>query len=146
MLPQSAILISQEWLTTIARWTFVSGPRLHGKGECENKVYTARGGAHVLEVKNGLPYLSKELFWQAMEDILTNAKLISGRSWTELEDMIEAQDVRPQIYSVEEVKVSAAPVVEFSRLIPTEEDEEACHYPIWAAPSKSEWFCPKLFH
>ena len=26
-LPNSAILVSQEWLTTIAGWTFVSGPK-----------------------------------------------------------------------------------------------------------------------
>ena len=26
-LPSSAILVSQEWLTSIAGWTFVSGPK-----------------------------------------------------------------------------------------------------------------------
>ena len=35
-LPQSAILISQERLITVAGWTFVSGPTPHGKGRCEN--------------------------------------------------------------------------------------------------------------
>ena len=101
-LPQSAILISQEWLTTVSRWTFVSGPKLKGKEECENLVYPAQGGAQKLAMKNGLPYLSKELFWQAMEDISTEATLISGHSWTELRDMIEAQvqEAQPQIYSV----------------------------------------------
>ena len=54
-------------------------------------MYPAHGGAHKLAMKNGLPYLSKELFWQAMEDISTQATLISGHSWTELRDMIEAQ-------------------------------------------------------
>ena len=34
-LPQSAILISQERLTTAARWTFVSGP-VSWQRECEN--------------------------------------------------------------------------------------------------------------
>ena len=39
-LPNSAILVSQEWLTTIAGWTFVSGPKPGLKDSvCENKVY-----------------------------------------------------------------------------------------------------------
>ena len=38
-LPNSAILVSQEWLTTIARWSFFSGPKPGFKGStCENKV------------------------------------------------------------------------------------------------------------
>ena len=33
-LPQSAILISQEWLTTVAKWTFV-GPVPNGNAKTE---------------------------------------------------------------------------------------------------------------
>ena len=44
------------------------------------------GGKHsfVLSMKNGLPYLSKDLFWMAMEDIAKHATLVSGRSWRDL--------------------------------------------------------------
>ena len=121
--PQSAILISQEWLTTVARWTFVAGAAPGGNGECENRVCTgARGEAHKLAMKNGLPYLSKELFWKAMQDISTQDRLISGHSWTELRDMIEeqVQESQPQIYSVKAVKASTIPPVVFSRLAPTD--------------------------
>ena len=41
-LPRSAIFVSQEWLTTIAGWTFVSGPKPLEGSVCENKVYPAR--------------------------------------------------------------------------------------------------------
>ena len=61
-LPNSAILVSQEWLTAIAGWTFFSGPKPGLENSaCENKVYPA-GGKHsfVLSMKNSLPYLSKD--------------------------------------------------------------------------------------
>ena len=81
-LPNSAILVSQEWLTTIAGWTFVSGPKPGLKNSiCESKVYPAGAdSSYVLSVKNGLPYLSKELFWRATEDTAGKAKLISGHN------------------------------------------------------------------
>ena len=44
----------------------IPDPKLKSKGECENVVYPAGRGAHQLAMKNGLPYLSKELFWLAM--------------------------------------------------------------------------------
>ena len=57
---------------------------------CENKVYPAGADkSFVLNMKNGLPYLSKELFWRAMEDIAGKAKRISGHKWNELKDMID---------------------------------------------------------
>ena len=41
-LPSSAILVSQEWLTTIAGWTFVSGPRPRLENSaCEHIAYPA---------------------------------------------------------------------------------------------------------
>ena len=81
-LPNSAILVSQEWLTTIAGWTFVSGPKPRLENSvCENIVYPAGAKkSFVLNMKNGLPYLSRELFWLAMTDIARNAKRISGHS------------------------------------------------------------------
>ena len=110
-LPSSAILVSQEWLTTIAGWTFVSGPKL-SNNTCENKVYLAGADKlFVLSMKNGLPYLSKELFWRAMEDIAGRTKLISGHKWTELKDMIDSRtyEPQPQVYSIKTVAVPETP-------------------------------------
>ena len=61
---QPAVLISQERFTTIAGWTFIAGPVPNGNGESEVLVYTAHGDDPLrLAMKNGLPFLSKELFW-----------------------------------------------------------------------------------
>ena len=114
-LPHSAILVSQEWLTTIAGWTFVSGskPGLEGS-VCQNKVYPAGDEkSYVLYMKNGLPYLSKELFWKTMEDIARKAKLTSGHNGSELKDMIDSRtyEPQPQIYSVKTVAVPETPNV-----------------------------------
>ena len=93
-LPQSAILVSQEWLTTIAGWRFV----------------------YVLNMRNGLPYLSKELFWMALEDISKRAELIAGHSWRDLKEMIDNRtyEPQPQIYSVKTVSVPDPPEVVFT--------------------------------
>ena len=66
-LPQSAVLISQEWLTTVARWTVIAKSQ---GASSQVEVYTSRcrGSPKTLLMKNGLPYLSKDLFWEAMED------------------------------------------------------------------------------
>ena len=90
-LPNSAILLSQEWLTTIAGWAFFSGPKPGLKNSaCENKVYPAGAdSSFVLSMKNGLPYLSKELFWRAMKDIAWKATLVSRHTWNELKDMMD---------------------------------------------------------
>ena len=79
-LPNSAILVSQEWLTTITGWAVFSGPRPGLKNStCENKVYPAGAdSSFVLSMKNGLPYLSKELFWRAMKDIARRPHLFQG--------------------------------------------------------------------
>ena len=52
-LPRSSILVSQEWLTTIAGWTFVSGPKPRLEGSvCENKVDPAGADkSYVLSIK-----------------------------------------------------------------------------------------------
>ena len=69
---------------------------------CENKVYPA-GGKHsfVLSMRSDLPYLSKALFWMAMEDIAKHADLVSGHSWRELKEMLDnqAHEPHPQTYS-----------------------------------------------
>ena len=78
-------------LDSIAGWTFVSGlkPGLPDS-ICENKVCPAGAKtSFVLNMKNGLPYLSKELFWKAMEDIARKAKVISGHKWSELKNMLD---------------------------------------------------------
>ena len=108
-LPRSAILVSQKWLTTIAGWTVVSGPKPRLEGSvCENVVYPARAEkSYVLSMKNGLPYLSKELFWMAMQGIAEKATLLSGHTWDELKEMIDNRtyEPQPQIYSVKTVAV-----------------------------------------
>ena len=53
--------------------------------------YTPRGNPKTLAMKNGLPYLSKELFWKAMQDISATTTLVSGRPWPELREMIREQ-------------------------------------------------------
>ena len=114
-LPNSAILVSQEWLTTIAGWTFLSGPKPGLKNSvCDNKVYPAgTDSSFVLNMKNGLPYLSKELFWRAMKDIARKATLVSGHTRSELKDMIDNRvyETQPQIYSVKTVAVPETPKV-----------------------------------
>ena len=116
-LPRSAILVSQE-STTIAGWTFVSGPKPRLEGNvCENKVYPARADkSYVLSMKNGLPYLSKELFWMAMKDIADKATLLSGHAWDELKEMIDNQtyEPQPQVHSVKTVAVPEPPNVVFT--------------------------------
>ena len=117
-LPQSAILASQEWLTTIAGWTFVSGPKPGLQDSaCENRVYPAGAKtSYVLNMRNGLPYLSKELFWKAMEDIAKKAKLITGHTWRELKEMIDnrTHEPQPQIYAVKTVAIPEPPNVVFT--------------------------------
>ena len=81
-LRRPAILISQEWLTTVARWTIIADSQ---DGVSQILAYTStRGSPKTLSMKNGLPYLSKELFWQAMEDIASQTTLVSGHPWPEL--------------------------------------------------------------
>ena len=97
-LPNSTILVSQEWLTNIAGWTFVTGPKPGlPNSACEYRVYT--GGtdqSYELSIKNGLPYLSKELFWRAMKDIARKAKLVSGHERSELKAMLNNRTYEPQ--------------------------------------------------
>ena len=84
---------------------------------CENTVYPAGAEqSYVLNTKNGLPYLSKELFWMAMKDIAKKAKLISGHRWDELKEMLDNRtyEPQPQIYSVKTVEVPEAPSVVFT--------------------------------
>ena len=134
-LPNSAILVSQECLTTIAKWTFVSEPKpRRNNGACENVVYPPGREAYKLEMKNGLPYLSKELFWLAMCDIANQANLVSGHSWTELRDMLDdqAQEPQPQIYSAKAVTI---PEASFGCVQPSRHSGESrCGATFWRFP------------
>ena len=69
--------------------------------------------SYVLNMRNGLPYLTKELFWRAMKDIAAKANLVSGHNWSELKDMIDnrAYEPQPQIYSVKAIDVPEPPDV-----------------------------------
>ena len=113
-LPQSTILVSQEWLTTIAEWEFTSGPSGLGS-ECRVKP-AGSTESYVLNIRNGLPYLSKELFWLAMEHMSRRAQLIKGHSWKELKEMLDsnAREPYPQVYSVKSVEVPEPPQVVFT--------------------------------
>ena len=108
---------SQEWLTTAAAcWTFIAAPK---DGVNEILAYTSsRGDPKTLGMKNGLPYLSKELFWKAMEDITAATTLVSGHSWPELREMIheQVQQARPQTFAVQDVVLTPYPPVELSYL------------------------------
>ena len=108
-LPNSAILVSQEWLTNIAGWTFVSGPKPWLEGSaCEYIVYRAGANkSYKLSMKNGLPYLSRELFWLGMHDIARKAKRISGHTLDNLQEMLDtmAREPQPQIYSIKTIAV-----------------------------------------
>ena len=117
-LPNSAILVSQEWLTNIAGWTFVSGPKPGLEGSaCENIVYRAGANkSYKLSMKNGLPYLSRELFWLGMHDIARKAKRISGHTLDDLQEMFAtmAREPQPQIYSVKTIAVPEPSKVVFT--------------------------------
>ena len=117
-LPSSAILVSQEWLTTIAGWTFVSGPKPRLENStCEHVVYPAGANkSYVLNMKNGLPYLSRELFWLAMKDIARKATRISGHTLDELQEMLDTMtyEPQPQTYSVKTVVVPEPSKVVFT--------------------------------
>ena len=120
-LPNSAILVSQEWLTNIAGRTFVSGPKPGLEGStCEYIVY--RAGAkksYKLSMKNGLPYLSRGLFWMGMHDIARKAKRISGHTLEELELYTMAREPQPQIYAVRTLLFQNLPMWSLPRyLIP----------------------------
>ena len=110
--------MSQEWLTTIAGWTFVSGPKPRLENSvCENIVYPAGAKkSFALNMKNGLPYLSRELFWLAMKDVVRKAKLISGHTLDELQEMLDTMtyEPQPQIYSVKTVAVPKPSKVVFT--------------------------------
>ena len=58
-------------------------------------------------MKNGLPYLSRELFWLAMKDIARKATLLSGHTLDELQEMLDTMtyEPQPQVYSVKTVAV-----------------------------------------
>ena len=126
-LPQSTILVSQEWLTTIAGWKFVSGPK-PGSGSESRVTPAGSTKSFVLNMRNGLPYLSKELFWLAMEDVSKRAELLAGHSWRELKEMLEnyTHETHPQIHSVKTVEVPKPPEVVFTMVprtqhfVPTE--------------------------
>ena len=90
-----------------------------------------------MSMKNGLPYLSKELLWRAMEDLARKAKLISGHKWSELKSMIDNRtcEPQPQVYSVKTVAVPETPRVVLS------ETPRAQHFiPTTVRKRIVEWF------
>ena len=77
-LPQSTILISQEWLTTVAGWTVIA-KSVGDSNQVEVYTSSSREQPRILAMKNGLPHLSKDLFWEVMQDIADKAG-----QWTSL--------------------------------------------------------------
>ena len=120
-LPQSTILVSQEWLTTIAQWEFTSGPSSELGSECRVKP-AGSSKSYVLSIRNGLPYLSKELFWLAMDHMSRRARLVKGHSWGELKEMLDsnAREPHPQVYAVRSVEIPEPPEVVFTAVPKTQ--------------------------
>ena len=117
-LPQSAVLISQEWLTTMG-FLLLDLCQTNGDGESEILVHAGHGNdPRRPSMKNGLSYLTQELFWRAMQAIANNTHLVSSHTWFELRDMIDeqVQKTHPQIYAVEEVVLTPIPPVQFTHL------------------------------
>ena len=67
-------------------------------------------------MKNGLPDLSKELFWQAMEDIASQTSLVSGHPWLELREMIheQVQTTSSRIHAAHAVVPTPTPPIQVS--------------------------------
>ena len=89
---------------------------------------------YVLNMRNGLPYLSKELFWLAMEDVSKRAELLARHSWRELKEMLEnyTQETHPHIYSVKTVEVPKPPDVVFTMVPRTPHlFLQRCERPSW---------------
>ena len=65
-------------------------------------------------MKNGLPYLSKDLFWEAMEDIASQTTLVTGHPWPELKEMIheQVQKTYPMLHAVQDVVPTPAPSIQ----------------------------------
>ena len=120
-LPQSTILVSQEWLTTIAQWEFTSGPSSELGSECRVKP-AGSSKTYVLSIRNGLPYLSKELFWLAMDHMSRRARLVKGHAWGELKEMLDsnAREPHPQVYAVRSVEIPEPPEVVFTAVPKTQ--------------------------
>ena len=109
-LPNSAILIFQEWLTVVAGWKVIAARR---GGEGCVDVYTAQNpnNPQGLTMSNGLPYLSKQLFWEAMEDIARNTMLMRGHSLQWLKEKVNEQVTSKSlhIHAVQEVRLVEVP-------------------------------------
>ena len=84
---------------------------------CEHVVYrTGANKSYKLSMKNGLPYLSRELFWLGMQDIARKATRISGHTMDDLQEMLDtmAREPQPQIYSVKTIAVPEPSKVVFT--------------------------------
>ena len=77
---------------------------------------------YVLSIRNGLPYLSKELFWLAMDHMSRRARLVKGHSWGELKEMLDsnAREPHPQVYAVRSVEIPEPPEVVFTAVPKTQ--------------------------
>ena len=68
--------------------------------------------------KNGLPDLSRELFWMGMHDIARKARRISGHTLDDLPEMLYtmAREPKPQIYAVKTIAVPEPSNVVFTKV------------------------------
>ena len=78
--PIVQVLDKGERHLIVAQWTIVA--KFVGKSS-QVEVYTPknRGVPRTLAMKNRLPCLSKDLFWEAMHDISAQTTLIAGHPW-----------------------------------------------------------------
>ena len=123
-LPQSAILISQEWLTTVASWTVIA-KSVGTSSQVEAHTPRSRGSPKSLAIKNGFPYLSKDLFWEAMQDISAQTTLVSGHPWPELKELIHEQMQKSSlmVHAVQEMLLTEPQPIE----LPTQGDARNLH-------------------
>ena len=79
-------------------------------------IFSQNAGSYFAIKAEAIPYLSKELFWLAMEDVSKRAELKKGHSWRELKEVLEnyTHESHPQIYSVKTVEVPNPPDVVFT--------------------------------
>ena len=62
--------------------------------------------------ENGLPCLSKDLFWEATQDISAQTTLVTGHPWPELGELVheQMQTSSLMVHAVQEVMLTEPPL------------------------------------
>ena len=96
-------------IATVAGWTLIA-KSVGLSSQVEAHTPAAKRSPKTLTMKNEFPYLSKDLFWEAMHDIARRTKLVNGHPWPELKEMVhkQVQKAYPIIHAVQEVMPTEA--------------------------------------